>query len=81
MGYNGNNHQCNKCPAGRNTDRPSNNLQGNSVCNGVSIVDWENGVRNCEWDQSDIDDCIFESGKPTSTTDWGESYSQQCSYA
>ena len=78
MGYNGNNNQCNKCPAGRNTARPSNMVTG--LCDGCdNVVDFDNGVCNCGWDQSDIDDCHWESGKPTSTTNWGESYSQKCS--
>ena len=78
MGYNGNNNQCNKCPAGRNTARSSSKVI--NICDGCdSVTDFDNGVCNCGWGQSDIDDCIWESGKPTSTTDWSEFYSQKCS--
>ena len=77
MGYNANNHQCNICPSGRSTTRSSSKVTG--ICADCdSVTDFNNGVCNCGEDQDNIDDCIWESGKPTSTTDWGESYSQRC---
>ena len=67
MGYNGNNHQCNKCPAGRSTARAVSGKVG--LCSGCdSVNQYNSGQCNCEWDQSDIDDCIYESGKPTQTS-------------